>query len=348
MGYEAMAKAQEEQIYENQESAKNINSYSADAQAAIEKAKTEWMDEIDILTDVVASNHAHVEKEFELLTGVVRDFKTAGEEDRANIRKMNEAMGADMRKAIQTAIQMGEARAKGVASKARESLANVKQSLLIEITDTVEHWADLTFKTVQGGFAKIADNYLSLKAYATVAEAEIVKYVGQGKGKNLSSLGDLLVNVAAHSHVLPTKKEGLFPEGEAEAKSIFSGGKFSVDSSVSKVNCLVMEFVTIASGVRERWPMGLGKYLLFKLEESMKGKGVLQVDKIDEKSGNWVFINGHAVGLSNKLNDFEGLAVRMSHYEAGLAKLTAALSGKIAKPSGPHVVYAPPPEWEGQ
>merc|ERR1712070_1334044 len=30
----------------------------------------------------------------------------------------------------------------------------------------------------------------------------------------------------------------------------------------------------------------------------------------------------------NKLNDFEGLAVRMSHYEANLAKMTAGLSGK--------------------
>merc|ERR1711934_967669 len=78
--------------------------------------------------------------------------------------------------------------------------------------------------------------------------------------------------------------------------------------------------------------MGLGKYLLLKLEESMLEKGALQVDKIADQDGNWVFINGHAVGLSNKLNDFESLAVRMTDYEATLAALTAALSGKVEAP----------------
>merc|ERR1712100_410516 len=95
-------------------------------------------------------------------------------------------------------------------------------------------------------------------------------------------------------------------------------------------------------------PMGLGKYLLNKLEHSMHKKGVLQVDKIEGKPGNFVFMNGHAVGLSNKFNDFEGLAVRMGPYEATLAKLTAALSGKVPPAAGePHPVYIPAPEWKG-
>merc|ERR1711918_328271 len=103
--------------------------------------------------------------------------------------------------------------------------------------------------------------------------------VGHGKGKNLSSLGDLLVNIAAVSSVKPTKKEGLYPAGETTMKSVFSGDDFSVDGSVSKVNFLVMEFVKECHGVRERWPMGLGKYLLTKLEASMKTKGVLQLTR---------------------------------------------------------------------
>merc|ERR1711924_588183 len=61
--------------------------------------------------------------------------------------------------------------------------------------------------------------------------------------------------------------------------------------------------------------------------------GVLQVDKVEGHSGNWVFVNGHAVGLSNKLNDFEGLAVRMGHYEATLAKLTAPCRARCPSPS---------------
>merc|ERR1712167_239770 len=93
---------------------------------------------------------------------------------------------------------------------------------------------------------------------------------------------------------------------------------------------------------------GLGKYLLSKLEESMLEKGVLQVDKVEGRSGNFVYINGHAVGLSNKLNDFESLAVRMNKYEAGLAALTASLSGKVH-----HLIHTKklvdvkPPEWQG-
>merc|ERR1712006_50564 len=125
-------------------------------------------------------------------------------------------------------------------------------------------------------------------------------------------------------------------------------GEVEIDNSVSKINGLVNEYVLTINSCRERWPMGLGKYLLMKLEGSMTKKGVLQVDKISDKSGNWVFMNGHAVGLSNKLNDFEGLAVRMGHYEATLAKLTAALSGKVHPAAGKaHPVYVPAPEWKG-
>ena len=81
--------------------------------------------------------------------------------------------------------------------------------------------------------------------------------------------------------------------------------------------------------------------------ESMKEKGVLQVDKIGASAGNMVFVNGHTVGLSNKLNDFEGLAVRMGTYEATLAKLTASLSGK-PKSTQAAEVYVPPPEYDGK
>merc|ERR1712164_202566 len=251
---------------------------------------------------------------------------------------------ADMQKAITRAIQVGEAKAKAVAQRAREHLAAEKKALLVEITNTVEEYADMTFKTIQGKHQKIADNYLSLKAYAVTAKSKINKYIGQGKGKNLSSLGDLLSNIASMSSVVATKEEGLAPPGSGLI-TVFSGKHIKVDNSVSKVNGLVNEYVTAANSCRQRWPMGLGKYLLLKLEASMSEKGVLQVDKVEGHSGNWVYINGHAVGLSNKLNDFEGLAVRMGHYEATLAKLTASLSGKASKPAPP--VYAKPPEWNG-
>merc|ERR1712127_631380 len=276
-----------------------------------------------------------VEKGFEVLTGVIRDYNKAGKADRALIRKQNAAMNADMNKAITRAIDEGEARA---------NLAAAKQSMLVEITNRVEDTADMIFKTVQGKHQKIADNYLSLKAYAVTAGDKLQDYTAKGKGKNLSSLGDLLNSIASTSDIKATKQEGL--SASSTIPAIFSGSKIKVNNSVSKINGLVNEYVGEANSCRKRWPMGLGKYLLQKLEESMSAKGVLQVDKVSAHSGNWVFVNGHAVGLSNKLNDFEGLAVRMGHYEATLAKLTASLSGKIKK-AAKKQVYAKAPEWQG-
>merc|ERR1712118_370141 len=76
-------------------------------------------------------------------------------------------------------------------------------------------------------------------------------------------------------------------------------------------------------------------------------KGVLQVDKLSKKKGNYVYVNGRTVGLSNKLNDFEGLAVRMAAYEKTLAILTAKLAGKYKKTNKAHVAYVKPPAWRG-
>merc|ERR1712078_910083 len=219
-----------------------------------------------------------------------------------------------------------------------------QRGLLIEISERVEATADKLFKTIQGSHQKIADNYLSLKAYAVTAGDKLKQYVINGKGKNLSSLGDLLSTVAGLSHVKAVKAEGA---GASKVPAIFTAKNIKVDNSVNKINGLVNEYSGVTNAVRARWPMGLGKYLLLKLEVSMLGKGALQVDKVSNHAGNFVFPNGRAVGLSNKLNDFESLAVRMGHYEATLAKLTASLAGKKHSPAGKKPFAVSPPEWPG-
>merc|ERR1712138_206205 len=164
-------------------------------------------------------------------------------------------------------------------------------------------------------------------------------------GKNLSSLGDLLSTMGGLSHVKAVKAEGV-GAGASKVPAIFTAKNIKVDNSVNKINGLVNEYSGVTNAVRARWPMGLGKYLLLKLEESMLGKGALQVDKVSNHAGNFVFLNGRAVGLSNKLNDFESLAVRMGHYESTLAKLTAALAGKVKKVHK-KAFRVSPPEWPG-
>merc|ERR1712072_1524770 len=163
-------------------------------------------------------------------------------------------------------------------------------------------------------------------------------YVAKGKGRALSAIGDLLATVGAQGAVHAPAEEGV-GMGGSELPQIFSGKNIKVSNAVGAINGLVNEYTEACGQVRNRWPMVLGKYLLDRLEISMTGKGVLQVDKVEGKSGNFVYINGRSVGLSNKMSDFSVLASRMSTYESVLAKLEI--------PKKPVPFYAGPPEWEG-
>merc|ERR1719240_1022492 len=128
------------------------------------------------------------------------------------------------------------------------------------------------------------------KAYAVAAKDDLQDYVGKGKGLALSSIGDLLQSVGGLSAVRTPPSQGL-GMGGSTIPAIFSGENFKVSGSVAAINGLVNEFTQQTQQVRSRWPMGLGKYLLDKLEISMTGKGVLQVDKVQGKNGNYVYVN---------------------------------------------------------
>merc|ERR1711988_1521878 len=241
--YGKLAGIQLQAAYMNKQNSKAIASYSKKSQAALRVARTSLNARLNTLTNVVASNARKVEAGFEVLTGVIRSHRTAAALDRKLIRQQTKSMGQDMQKSIARAIMIGEAKARRVADRARGNLARAKRAMLIEISERVETAADNLFKTIQGSHQKIADNYLSLKAY-----------------------------------------------------SVTAGDKIKVSNTVTKINGLVNEYTGVITAVRARWPMGLGKYLLLKLEESMLGKGVLQVDKVSNHAGNWVFLNGRAVG----------------------------------------------------
>jgi hypothetical protein len=273
-----------------------------------------------------------------------------------------------------------------VEERIAEHLKKTQEYLSVELAESTDRAADDVFKLLNGKRQKIADNYLSLKAYAVAAADKIADYVATGKGRGLSSIGDLLqgkrqkiadnylsfkayavaaadkitdykeagkglalssigdilVTVGAMGAVKPPPAEGLGMGGDT-IPAIFSGKSVKVNGAVAAINGLVNEYTKSANQVRERWPIGLGKYLLDKLEISMAGKGVLQVDKVDGHAGNYVYMNGRSVGLSNKLSDFAGLACRMNLYEATLAKLTAKIQAPIKKAD----VHVPPPEYQG-
>merc|ERR1711934_643440 len=146
------------------------------------------------------------------------------------------------------------------------------------------------------------------KAYAVAAADKVEDAVSKGKGSALSSIGDFLVTVGAMGAVHAKAEAGL-GMGGSELPEIFSGKQVKVSNAVAAINGLVNEYTDSCVQIRNRWPMGLGKYLMDRLEDSMLGKGVLQEDK----AGNFVFINAHSVGLSNKLGAFSELAARMTN-----------------------------------
>merc|ERR1712225_105696 len=311
---------------------------------ALKRAKGQFASKISMLTNVVAANSKRAERDLQRVTGAVHSVAKAAAADRKLIKDQTRAMEADLNKSIVRAIAIGEARAKAVEQRINENLKKTKRYLQTELSEGIDRAADNVFKIVNGKRQKIADNYLSLKAYAVAAADLVIDYRKKGKnGRNLSSVGDLLQTVAALGAVRPPKAEGLGMGGD-EIPTIFTGKTIKVGRAVAAINGLVNEYASSCAQVRARWPMGLGKYLLDKLEESMLAKGVLQVDKVPGKAGNFVYMNGRSVGLSNKLNDFAKLAARMSIYESVLAKLTA----KLSVPHKPAKFYAKAPEWQGK
>merc|ERR1711939_1074556 len=334
------ASAHQEQVLAGMK--KKLAYTQAASAGELRATKAMFKSRVNTLVNAITANAARAQRGIRHLTKVARNWKHADAADRKLIRVQRSAMKNDLDKALARAIQLGEARAKAVEERANENIAATKKALSSQIAVQVENMADNVFRLVQGNRQKIADNYLSLKAYAATAADKITDYLSKGKGRNLMSVGDLLQTVAALSTV---KAHAAAGEGFGSPKIplIFSGKNVKINGAVSKINGLVNEYIKTIGQVRARWPMGLGKYLVAKLETAMQSTGALEVDKVADKAGNYVFVNGHAVGLSSKLSDFASLAVHMTAYERTLARLTGKLSTK--KKAGK--VLVTPPEWQG-
>merc|ERR1712036_188942 len=220
---------------------------------------------------------------------------------RVLMRENTRTMNRDMTRAIARSVQISGARAKAVEAQAMSNIKKTVAGLRTLASEKIEAMANKVFATVQQNRQKVADNYLSLKAYAGTAAEKI--------------------------------------------PMIFSAKKITVKNPVTKINWLVDEYIKLLSEVQQRWPIGLGKYLLSKVEANMQKRGILEVDRVAGKAGNFVFVNAHSVGLSSKLSDFEGLAVRMARYQSTLAKMTGKIARKHAKRA--KKVFVKPPEWEG-
>merc|ERR1711865_528480 len=126
------------------------------------------------------------EKNLKRMTGVAMSWKKSAAGDRKNIRTLRSAMKADLDKTIARAIQLGKAKA--VQQRALSDINKASNALLTTASAKIEAMADNVFKLVQGNRQKIADNYLSLKAYAACSADLLSDYLAKGKGSDLASI----------------------------------------------------------------------------------------------------------------------------------------------------------------
>merc|ERR1711998_761764 len=176
-----------------------LNGATAAAKLAAEnelaRAKAGFTSKIVMLTNTVAANAKKAENGIARLTGVVHSTAKAAAADRELIKEQTKMMEADLNKALNRAISIGEAKAKAVEQRIAEHLKDTKRYLQVELNESVEEAADNVFKILEGKRQKIADNYLSLKAYAVAAADKIADYVNKGEGRAMSSIGDLLETI---------------------------------------------------------------------------------------------------------------------------------------------------------
>merc|ERR1712216_702400 len=202
---------------------------------SLKRAKKMFATKIGMLTNVVAANAKRAERDLTALTGVVHNIAKANAADRSLIRAQTAAMEADLNKAVTRAIQIGEAKAKAVEQRIAAHLKSSKRFLQVELSNQCESAADNVFKIISGKRQKIADNYLSFKAYAVSAVDKVTDYTGKGKGRNLSSIGDMLMTVGALAAVKAPKAEGLGFGGKV-LPPVFSGKIIKVKGAVAKIN----------------------------------------------------------------------------------------------------------------
>jgi len=341
--YVSMLKAKLSQKKANRRLAANLKVQKLQAIAAIKAQKRNFATKLANLANTVSANARKQKRKLYRLTGIVRTNKARAAADRALVRRQQRAMQTDLNKSITRSIQIGESKAKAIADRAAKAMKRATATLKSSLSSQIERAADKVFAAVNGNRQKIADNYLSLKAYCVAARFKWNDYRKKAK-QPLVSIGDLCVTLGGMSRIVPKAAPGI-GLGRKTILPLFGGKVIKGAGAVKKINGLVNEYMQTVTTVRNRWPFGIGKYLLARLEASMQGRGCLEVSKVGRNQA--VFINARAVGLSNRLNDFRSLSVAMGTYEAVLAKLTAALAKKVNKARARARVSVTPPEWQG-
>merc|ERR1711975_164955 len=181
--YKHMSKMQNRNLAASRRPNRSISASKVATRNALKHAKRMFASKVVMLSNTVAANLKRNKADIARVTGVVMNIAKANAADRRLIRQQTKALEADMNKSITRSIQLGEAQAKATAQRIAEyQKGAVKRFLRVELTERLENAADNVFKTISGKRNKIADNYLSLKAYAIAAKDKVIDYRGKKKG----------------------------------------------------------------------------------------------------------------------------------------------------------------------
>merc|ERR1712057_83913 len=104
-------------------------------------------------TNLMTMNQKKYERGLKRVTGLSRSWKKSSKKDLVLLKEQTDAMKA-------------EATALANMKKSKKALSTFAAS-------TIERMANGVFKTILGGRHKVADNYLSLKAYAATGKDAI-------------------------------------------------------------------------------------------------------------------------------------------------------------------------------
>lgn len=307
--------------------------------AAVRDFKSQFL----TLTNTVTAARNKFKRGLRRVTAVTQSWKRSSARDRKLLRSQAKAMQQNLHRSLLSAVAIGTARAKRAEERANRNMNAVKKAMRGEMSTRIEKMANQVFKASSKERQHIANNYLALKAYCASGSSKILTYTTANSGRGMSSVGDALATIASFSGSRTKGSRGI-AGGLKSIMPLFGGKKIKGDSAISRYNGLVDEYTRIMTFVRRRWPYGLGRYLLSKLEQSMQKTGALKYTKLAGKNGQHVIVNARAIGLSNRMHDFDKLAVSTQKFQASLKKLAAKLPKSLKTSS---VQYAPPVWWKG-
>merc|ERR1711981_1154004 len=170
----------------NAKTAKSLNAATTAAATAsrnaLKRAQKGFGTKMAMLTSVIAANAKRAQRATQKLTGVASNINKANKAARKNIRDQTSAMQADMNKRIVAAVTTGEALGKAIQQRLTSNLKSTTRSLRVELAEGLDRAADRVLRTVSGKRHKMADNYLSLKAYSVAAIDKVVDYTAAVNG----------------------------------------------------------------------------------------------------------------------------------------------------------------------